>query len=133
MINYYRHRNCPAPGQDTEWSDEWVCACNDRCPSCNAEIEPYESTGEPAPGEFPALPDPVLLFAFPPCQNLAHRPAVTPPAPPGFPKVVGNALVCSSGRAHQLTLLDRLYLRIGIVTAASLERTLDNTDPQQGC
>jgi uncharacterized protein with PIN domain len=41
FVNHYRH--C---GQ--EWSDEWSCACNDRCPVCNAEIEPYESeeTGE---------------------------------------------------------------------------------------
>jgi hypothetical protein len=36
--NYYR---CPNDG--TEWSDEWSCMCNDRCPLCNAEIEPYES------------------------------------------------------------------------------------------
>ncbi|UTS82846.1 hypothetical protein [Phaeobacter piscinae] len=26
-----------------EWSDEWSCQCNDRCPSCNAEIEPHTS------------------------------------------------------------------------------------------
>jgi hypothetical protein len=25
------------------WEDEWDCACNDRCPKCNAEIEPFES------------------------------------------------------------------------------------------
>ena len=24
-----------------EWSSEWCCACNDRCPVCNAEIEPF--------------------------------------------------------------------------------------------
>lgn len=36
--NYYR---CPNDG--TEWSDEWSCQCNDRCPKCNTEIEPYES------------------------------------------------------------------------------------------
>ena len=24
-----------------EWQDEWDCLCNDRCPKCNAEIEPY--------------------------------------------------------------------------------------------
>lgn len=24
-----------------EWEDEWDCACNDLCPSCNKEIEPY--------------------------------------------------------------------------------------------
>jgi len=32
--NKYRH--C---GQ--EWEDVWDYACNDRCPVCNAEIEPY--------------------------------------------------------------------------------------------
>jgi len=36
--NYYR---CPNDG--TEWKDEWSCMCNDRCPECNAEIEPYDS------------------------------------------------------------------------------------------
>lgn len=25
------------------WEDQWSCACNDRCPSCNKEIEPYVS------------------------------------------------------------------------------------------
>lgn len=34
--NKYRH--C---GQ--EWEDVWDSACNDRCPVCNAEIEPYHS------------------------------------------------------------------------------------------
>ena len=32
---YYKH--C-----DTEWDMEWSCTCNDRCPVCNHEIEPYE-------------------------------------------------------------------------------------------
>ena len=36
--NFYR---CPDDG--TEWQDEWSCMCDDRCPVCNAEIEPYES------------------------------------------------------------------------------------------
>ena len=27
----------------TTWSDEWSCMCNDRCPICNAEIEPWDS------------------------------------------------------------------------------------------
>jgi hypothetical protein len=26
------------------WQDTWTCACNDRCPSCNREIEPTSST-----------------------------------------------------------------------------------------
>lgn len=25
------------------WDDEWECACNDKCPSCDKEIEPYDS------------------------------------------------------------------------------------------
>jgi hypothetical protein len=25
----------------TLWSDEWSCACNDRCPKCNTEIQPF--------------------------------------------------------------------------------------------
>jgi len=49
--------NPPEPEQETiwqnkyecsecgeRWEDEWSCPCNDRCPCCNAEIEPYEST-----------------------------------------------------------------------------------------
>lgn len=34
--NYYRH--C-----DTEWEDEWDSMCNDECPVCKSEIEPYKS------------------------------------------------------------------------------------------
>jgi hypothetical protein len=34
--NYYR-----CPHDDASWTDEWSCACNDRCPTCHAEIEPY--------------------------------------------------------------------------------------------
>jgi hypothetical protein len=26
----------------TDWWDEWDCLCNDRCPTCDAEIEPDE-------------------------------------------------------------------------------------------
>lgn len=36
-IKYYRHTECR-----TIWTDEWSCACNDHCPKCNAEIEPYD-------------------------------------------------------------------------------------------
>ena len=36
FINFYRH--C-----DTEWTDVWDCTCNDRCPICDDEIEPYKS------------------------------------------------------------------------------------------
>lgn len=34
--NHYRH--C---GQ--VWTDTWSCCCNDRCPVCNREIEPFDS------------------------------------------------------------------------------------------
>lgn len=38
FLNKYK---CPCCGE--EWEDEWSCTCNDRCPSCNKEIEPHES------------------------------------------------------------------------------------------
>jgi hypothetical protein len=37
-LNQYRCPYCK-----TEWEDVWDCGCNDRCPDCNKEIEPYES------------------------------------------------------------------------------------------
>ena len=36
--NYYECRAC-----DATWSDDWDCACNDRCPMCDTEIEPVNS------------------------------------------------------------------------------------------
>lgn len=36
--NHYRCDEC-----DIEWQDTWSCACNDKCPQCNHEIEPYRS------------------------------------------------------------------------------------------
>jgi hypothetical protein len=35
FINFYRH--C-----DRVWIDVWDCACNDECPVCRKEIEPYK-------------------------------------------------------------------------------------------
>jgi len=35
-INHYNH--C-----DTEWEDDADSMCNDRCPVCDKEIEPYSS------------------------------------------------------------------------------------------
>jgi hypothetical protein len=40
-INFRNHFQCPNDG--TAWDDEWDCMCNDRCPECDAEIEPYIS------------------------------------------------------------------------------------------
>lgn len=52
FLNYYRHVDCPVqPG--IKWHDVWRCMCNDRCPACGAEIEPYESEDE---DEAPAAP-----------------------------------------------------------------------------
>ena len=36
--NYYK-----CPKDNTNWTDEWSCTCNDHCPACNIEIEPYFS------------------------------------------------------------------------------------------
>lgn len=37
FLKYYRHPEC-----GVAWTDFWSCACNDRCPACDAEIEPYD-------------------------------------------------------------------------------------------
>lgn len=36
FVNVYEHCG-------VTWEDTWTCACNDRCPECNTEIEPVES------------------------------------------------------------------------------------------
>ena len=36
---YRKFHHCPC---GEEWEDEWDCLCNDKCPSCNKEIEPYD-------------------------------------------------------------------------------------------
>ena len=38
FVNYY-----PCPDDGTRWSMTWSYMCNDRCPACNHEIEPYRS------------------------------------------------------------------------------------------
>jgi hypothetical protein len=37
---WFRKRHACPCGAD--WWDEWDCLCNDRCPNCDAEIEPDE-------------------------------------------------------------------------------------------
>lgn len=34
------HYLCPC---GEEWQDTWDCGCNDHCPACDKEIEPYAS------------------------------------------------------------------------------------------
>ena len=41
MGGYLNHYHCPHC--QLEWQDEWDCTCNDKCPTCNKEIEPYAS------------------------------------------------------------------------------------------
>ena len=53
-VRYLNQYRCPYC--QTEWEDVWDCGCNDRCPDCNKEIEPYESAlieGESAKTEWP--------------------------------------------------------------------------------
>jgi len=38
FVNFYR---CDADG--TAWVNSWSATCNDRCPTCGREIEPYKS------------------------------------------------------------------------------------------
>lgn len=38
ILNFYKHDDCKA-----HWVDLWSCGCDDRCPTCGAEIEPYSS------------------------------------------------------------------------------------------
>jgi len=42
-INHYVCKFC-----DLEWQDVWECECNDDCPHCGIETEPYESESEAA-------------------------------------------------------------------------------------
>lgn len=48
---YRKHYACPC---GTEWEDEWDCLCDDRCPTCDAEIECDDheelEQGNPQPG-----------------------------------------------------------------------------------
>ena len=36
--NFYECSEC-----GTKWTDKWDCMCNDRCPKCRCETEPYDS------------------------------------------------------------------------------------------
>lgn len=38
--NFENHYHCRCGCQ---WTDVWDCMCNDRCPACNTETEPYDS------------------------------------------------------------------------------------------
>ena len=38
---FENHYHCSECG--TKWQNEDDCSCNDRCPNCDNEIQPYES------------------------------------------------------------------------------------------
>lgn len=46
--NFYECLTC-----DEHWDDHWSCACNDKCPSCGKEIEPYDHVISPVVIELP--------------------------------------------------------------------------------
>jgi hypothetical protein len=54
-MSYLKYYRCSC---GKRWVDTWTCICNDRCPSCNLEIEPYywedfsEDDGDPQKGEI---------------------------------------------------------------------------------
>ena len=45
--NFYRCSEC-----GEEWEDYWSCACDDRCPKCNTEIEPYKYEEKDEEGNY---------------------------------------------------------------------------------
>lgn len=60
MAWFRKSYTCPC---GEEWSDEWSCLCNDKCPSCNKEIEPDEDEDltvivDGEPGAFRVLMSP---------------------------------------------------------------------------
>ena len=70
---FRKHHACPC---STDWWDEWDCLCNDRCPTCEAEIEPDEH--EAIQGAKSAK----SAYAF------SDRPALDPS--PRFPQLLGR-------------------------------------------
>jgi hypothetical protein len=47
MISYVNYYRCPTDGM--RWVDVWSCMCNDKCPDCNIEVEPFRSDEINAP------------------------------------------------------------------------------------
>jgi len=61
----------PLPLLPNRMEDGWDCGCNDRCPDCNKEIEPYESAlidGESVETESP-VEEPALANVTPEGMN----------------------------------------------------------------
>jgi hypothetical protein len=47
---------------------EWDCLCNDRCPTCDAEIEPDEHEAIQG-AKSGSLPEPALTSGVPPARQ----------------------------------------------------------------
>lgn len=66
-------------------------------------------------------------------MNYLNDRAQRPQPSKRYPAIVGNALICSDGTAvGPLRLLDKLYVRCGIVTIFALERKYRQDQTQQG-
>jgi hypothetical protein len=75
LRNHYRCAHEDRPAQNyppAEWTEDWSCACNDRCPVCNAEIEPYQSDDLAAQDEQPTGP---IACSHPGCTKLVNTSA----------------------------------------------------------
>jgi hypothetical protein len=70
---FRKHHTCPC---GTDWWDEWDCLCNDRCPTCDAEIEPDEHDA------IQGAKSAKSAYAF------SDRPALDPS--PRFPQLLGR-------------------------------------------
>jgi hypothetical protein len=42
LVGYFVKQHV-CPGCSAEWTDEWSCECNDRCPECDLESSPVSS------------------------------------------------------------------------------------------
>jgi hypothetical protein len=51
IVLYVREFNCSRCGE--EWTDRWCSDCNDKCPDCNAEIEPLPDSSREVVFEQP--------------------------------------------------------------------------------
>jgi hypothetical protein len=75
MAWYLKYYECSECG--TKWTNEWSCACNDRCPNCRAETEPYDDEDlsylvkPSAPGKFMVMFSPDSAESSPDYEPIA--------------------------------------------------------------
>ena len=70
---FRKHHACPC---GTDWWDEWDSLCNDRCPTCDAEIEPdeHEAIQVAKSAKIPTLNDRFRTVRSSPRLNTMFRP-----------------------------------------------------------